>query len=149
LVLSDKRGYHFTLYGKYPTVNYSFLFTPLLGHRSFVIKYGGFFVAGWVFHYFPFFAMKRQLFLHHYFPALYMSMLLSCVFAEVVFRKMTSSLRFIALMTMIVAIIGVYWMYAPWTYGFEVSHGFCEQIKLHRSWRWHCPARIVGDVVTD
>lgn len=29
----------------------------------------GFFVAGWVFHYLPFFSMNRQLFLHHYLPA--------------------------------------------------------------------------------
>ena len=26
-------------------------------------------VLGWAFHYFPFYLMQRQLFLHHYFPA--------------------------------------------------------------------------------
>lgn len=30
---------------------------------------GGFFLIAWAYHYFPFFSMSRQLFLHHYLPA--------------------------------------------------------------------------------
>lgn len=29
----------------------------------------GFFVSAWAFHYFPFYLMNRQLFVHHYLPA--------------------------------------------------------------------------------
>ncbi|PPQ95852.1 hypothetical protein CVT26_015982, partial [Gymnopilus dilepis] len=46
-----------------------------------VVKYDtlcGFLFTGWSLHYFPFFLMGRQLFLHHYFPALYFAILLSC-----------------------------------------------------------------------
>lgn len=40
----------------------------------------GFFVVGWILHYFPFFLMGRALFLHHYMPALVFSyMLLAAV----------------------------------------------------------------------
>jgi dolichyl-phosphate-mannose-protein mannosyltransferase len=30
---------------------------------------GGFFVIAWAYHYFPFYLMNRQLFIHHYLPA--------------------------------------------------------------------------------
>ncbi|KAG8889578.1 hypothetical protein FRB98_003640 [Tulasnella sp. 332] len=36
-------------------------------HR--LINNAGFFVTAWAFHYFPFYLMNRQLFLHHYLPA--------------------------------------------------------------------------------
>jgi len=55
------------------------------GYRDFdntkVVKYDslcGFLFIGWSLHYFPFFIMGRQLFLHHYLPALYFAILLSC-----------------------------------------------------------------------
>src|SRR5699024_3231890 len=35
-------------------------------------------VLGWAFHYFPFYLMKRQLFLHHYFPALFFAIMAFC-----------------------------------------------------------------------
>lgn len=37
--------------------------------RNRLLNSTGFFVAAWAFHYFPFFLMNRQLFLHHYLPA--------------------------------------------------------------------------------
>jgi len=39
------------------------------GIRNRLLNSTGFFVAAWVFHYFPFFLMNRQLFVHHYLPA--------------------------------------------------------------------------------
>ncbi|KAJ3751469.1 hypothetical protein DFH05DRAFT_1570344 [Lentinula detonsa] len=46
-----------------------------------VVKYDnlcGFLFMVWALHYGPFWIMGRQLFLHHYFPALYFAILLSC-----------------------------------------------------------------------
>jgi len=37
--------------------------------RNRLYNSGGFFLLAWIFHYFPFFSMSRQLFLHHYLPA--------------------------------------------------------------------------------
>ncbi|CEH13167.1 probable pmt4-dolichyl-phosphate-mannose--protein o-mannosyltransferase [Ceraceosorus bombacis] len=46
---------------------------------------GGFFFTAWAFHYFPFFLMNRQLFIHHYLPAHIISCLMAgCVFNFVV-----------------------------------------------------------------
>ena len=38
----------------------------------------GFLFTGYFLHYFPFFLTSRQLFLHHYLPALYFGILLTC-----------------------------------------------------------------------
>ncbi|KAF8996828.1 glycosyltransferase family 39 protein [Cyathus striatus] len=66
------------------------------GFRDFdntkVMKYTtlcGFLFTGWALHYFPFYLMARQLFLHHYFPALYFAVLLLAS----VFDLVTSTLR--------------------------------------------------------
>lgn len=37
--------------------------------RNRLYNSGGFFMLAWIYHYFPFFTMSRQLFLHHYLPA--------------------------------------------------------------------------------
>lgn len=37
--------------------------------RNRLLNSTGFFVSAWAFHYFPFYLMNRQLFLHHYLPA--------------------------------------------------------------------------------
>jgi dolichyl-phosphate-mannose-protein mannosyltransferase len=43
---------------------------PIPDHvRNRLLNATGFFVGAWAFHYFPFFLMNRQLFLHHYLPA--------------------------------------------------------------------------------
>lgn len=52
----------------------SLVLTVLIDRAAQVLFYDrlcGFLVLGWFLHYFPFFLMSRQLFLHHYFPALY------------------------------------------------------------------------------
>lgn len=43
------------------------LFSLVIRNR--LVNNGGFFVIAWACHYFPFFLMNRQLFLHHYLPA--------------------------------------------------------------------------------
>ncbi|CAH7674855.1 family 39 glycosyltransferase [Phakopsora pachyrhizi] len=45
--------------------------------RNRLYKNGGFFILAWAFHYFPFFLMGRQTFLHHYLPAHLCSTLVS------------------------------------------------------------------------
>ncbi|KAG0441191.1 Dolichyl-phosphate-mannose--protein mannosyltransferase 2 [Dictyocoela muelleri] len=66
------------------------------------------FVGGWLIHYLPFFFVGRVLYFHHYYPALFFSML-SIVF---VFRRHNVVL-FIALISVV-----VFLYYSPLTYGF-------------------------------
>ncbi|KAJ5397099.1 hypothetical protein N7509_005212 [Penicillium cosmopolitanum] len=47
-------------------------------------------VLGWFFHYFPFYLMARQLFLHHYLPALYFAIMVFCQEFDFVFNRIKS-----------------------------------------------------------
>lgn len=58
----------------------------LLGTRSRLYNSTGFFFLVWAAHYFPFFIMGRQLFLHHYLPAHLASCLVAGAIVEFVFN---------------------------------------------------------------
>ena len=89
-------------------------------------------------HFLPFFAMHRQLFLHHYLPALYFSILL----LSVLFDALTSGLRpryrlFAALAMISVAFLS-YATYAPITYATPWTKQACERARLSKSWDLNC-----------
>ncbi|WVR06165.1 hypothetical protein IAU60_003195 [Kwoniella sp. DSM 27419] len=95
-------------------------------------------VIAWALHYLPFFLMQRQLFLHHYLPALYFAVLLFCA----VFDYVTSSIRprtrvQVAAVILIVAI----WSWSHWSplaYAGEWTKGKCEKGKWLSSWDFSC-----------
>ncbi|TFY78295.1 hypothetical protein EWM64_g5720 [Hericium alpestre] len=111
------------------------------GYRDFentkVVKYDtllGFLFIGWCMHYFPFFIMGRQLFLHHYLPALYFAILLLCS----VFDFLTSTLRpRIRLQVAAVLIILAVWnfsIFSPLTYGNPWTKSQCRHAKWLKTW---------------
>lgn len=89
----------------------------------------GFFFLAWALHYFPFFLMGRQLFLHHYLPAHLASALVTGALVEFVFcvdpvdRTTPSGNRRAPLVAWIVSfacwtfVIGGFVFFAPLTYG--------------------------------
>lgn len=102
-------------------------------------------VLGWAFHYFPFFLMERQLFLHHYLPALCFSIFaLAQTFDYFVNRsKFTalvsgSSVSRILATTFVAVSIGVFAIYAPLAYGNRWTKSECQRVKLFSSWDWDC-----------
>ncbi|KAF4574353.1 hypothetical protein EYR36_005686 [Pleurotus pulmonarius] len=115
------------------------------GYRDFdntkVVKYDalcGFLVMGWGLHYFPFFLMGRQLFLHHYFPALYFAILLFCG----VFDLVTSTLRpRVRLQIAAVLIIIAIWNFSylsPLAYGSPWTKAKCNSAKWLKTWDFSC-----------
>jgi len=69
-----------------------FLFLTLcVGTRSRLYNSTGFFFLAWATHYFPFFLMGRQLFLHHYLPAHLASCLIVGALVEFVFNAEPSA----------------------------------------------------------
>lgn len=58
----------------------------MVGTRSRLYNSTGFFFLAWATHYFPFFLMGRQLFLHHYLPAHLASTLVCGALLEFVFN---------------------------------------------------------------
>ncbi|KAF5387460.1 hypothetical protein D9757_007809 [Collybiopsis confluens] len=110
-------------------------------NNSTVLKYDalcGFLFMGWALHYGPFFLMGRQLFLHHYFPALYFAILLSCA----VFDFLTASLRpKVRLQIAAVLIILAVWnftRFSPLAYGSPWTKHKCEAAKWGKRWDFSC-----------
>jgi len=115
------------------------------GYRDFentkVVKYDtlcGFLFMGWSLHYLPFFLMGRQLFLHHYLPALYFAILLLCA----VFDFLTSTFRprwrlQIAAVLVIVAIWN-FSIFSPLIYGNTWTKEECQKARWLRTWDFSC-----------
>ena len=97
-----------------------------------------FFLCGWALHYLPFFLMKRQLFIHHYLPALYFSILLLGSLIDVATIKLKRIGQSAVSLAFGLAAVIVFWVYSPLAYGTEMSHGFCLRLKLVSSWDFDC-----------
>ncbi|KAL4894150.1 Dolichyl-phosphate-mannose-protein mannosyltransferase-domain-containing protein [Aspergillus ambiguus] len=102
-------------------------------------------VLGWAFHYFPFFLMARQLFLHHYFPALYFAILaLSQEFDFLANRikafGMSSKPAIGKVLASIFLAIGIFTftLYSPLVYGNPWTQDACRSVKLLGSWDFDC-----------
>ncbi|KAJ3080994.1 hypothetical protein HK102_002649, partial [Quaeritorhiza haematococci] len=76
----------------------------------------------WALHYFPFFLMARQLFLHHYFPALYFSvLLLALIFELLTIRIKSNAARWAIFAFALFVVVWVYIDFAPLTYGHAMT----------------------------
>ncbi len=102
-------------------------------------------VLGWAFHYFPFFLMQRQLFLHHYFPALYFGIIAFCqVFDFATARLPVLGIKQNPLINRagVVAILGLsiaaFTLFAPLAYGNTWTKAECNRVKLFDSWDFDC-----------
>ncbi|KAF9735476.1 hypothetical protein PMIN02_006053 [Paraphaeosphaeria minitans] len=102
-------------------------------------------LLGWAFHYFPFYLMARQLFLHHYLPALYFAIMALCQMYDFVAYRFdilgirdhpkigqTAAVAFLALT------IVVFQTYSPLAYGNPWTKGQCNSVKLFSTWDWDC-----------
>lgn len=102
-------------------------------------------VLGWAFHYFPFFLMARQLFLHHYFPALYFAIAAFCQIYDfagyrisfIGLKKRPAIGQAVAVGLIAISIF-VFTLYAPLTYGNTWTKSQCEKVKLLETWDWDC-----------
>ncbi|KAI1302081.1 hypothetical protein EDD11_005752 [Mortierella claussenii] len=122
LFIRDKRGYR----------------DDFNGLREYYELSGGFFFMAWAYHYLPFFLMGRQLFLHHYLPALYFAILLFSVTFDLACRFMPNRFRIVALVLVASVAIFVFRTRAPLTYGSEWTRSECQSSKLLSTWDYDC-----------
>ncbi|KAI0012044.1 glycosyltransferase family 39 protein [Xylariaceae sp. FL0662B] len=102
-------------------------------------------VLGWALHYFPFFLMGRQLFLHHYFPALTFAVMAFCqIYDFITARFAIPGIRGNpivnkagALALLAIAAI-VFALYSPLAYGNAWTKAECNRVKLFDTWDWDC-----------
>ncbi|KAL2150052.1 hypothetical protein VTH82DRAFT_7728 [Thermothelomyces myriococcoides] len=102
-------------------------------------------VLGWALHYFPFFLMQRQLFLHHYFPALYFGIIAFCQIYDFVTARIpgiglkenpvigkAGAVGFLVLSMIVFTLL------SPLAYGNAWTRAECRRVKLFRTWDWDC-----------
>jgi len=101
---------------------------------------GGLVFTAWVFHYLPFFLMGRQLFLHHYLPALYFSIIMSVILIDTVlihrFNQPTTKIIIVALFSIIA--IHNFRKFSPLAYGTDMSVKKCQSLKYKDTWDIDC-----------
>ncbi|KAJ5110822.1 hypothetical protein N7532_001357 [Penicillium argentinense] len=103
-------------------------------------------VLGWFFHYFPFYLMARQLFLHHYLPALYFAIMVLCQEFDFLFNRFKSLglaskpvIGNIVMSAFVGLSIAAFAIYSPLIYGNPWTQSACESAKLLSTWDFNCP----------
>ncbi|CAI6086799.1 unnamed protein product [Clonostachys chloroleuca] len=104
-------------------------------------------VLGWALHYFPFYLMKRQLFLHHYFPALYFAIIALCqVIDFATFRipashgHASSGVIFNRITAVVFLVLSgaAFSLLSPLAYGGPWTKAQCNRVKLFPTWDFDC-----------
>lgn len=106
----------------------------------------------WALHYFPFFLMGRQLFLHHYLPAYYFGILLAGYLVDYVVhqmlarstdhRKSRQILCYSGLIASIIVVLYVFVIFSPLSYGLAMSREHCLSIRWLQGWDFDCDSLI-------
>ncbi|WFD35271.1 dolichyl-phosphate-mannose--protein mannosyltransferase [Malassezia cuniculi] len=97
-----------------------------------------FLVFTWAVHYFPFMAMKRQLFLHHYLPSLYFSVLVLATLFDYGTNRLRPRLRAYVGLGVIALAFLYFLRYSPLTYALPWSNSQCGNAILRSSWDFNC-----------
>ncbi|BEJ14723.1 hypothetical protein CspHIS471_0404900 [Cutaneotrichosporon sp. HIS471] len=135
--------------------------------RNRMYRNTGFFLGAWAFHYFPFYSMARQRFLHHYLPAHLASALVAgCILNFILVeevnypmsvagprtrlrpaaRAYVSRKGLIVLGVLSAAVVGCFLYEAPFTYGLPLSSEQVSARKLLNTWTLHFEAKVTHDV---
>jgi hypothetical protein len=111
--------------------------TYSISSQAKTVKYDticGFLFVGWLLHYFPFYLMRRQLFLHHYLPALYLSILLLCAVFDFATSTLRPRVRLQIAAVIAVCAIWTFRYFSPMVYGSPWTRADCEKAKWLKTW---------------
>lgn len=96
------------------------------------------FVTGYALHYLPFFAMQRQLFLHHYLPALYWGILTAAVVTDACTARLRARTRLVLTAALALTAALVFWRLSPLTSAGRWSQAQCMAARLRSTWDLDC-----------
>ncbi|KAI8870746.1 PMT-domain-containing protein [Ramicandelaber brevisporus] len=107
--------------------------------RSMYTSSVGFYTIGWFIHLFPFFIMARQLFLHHYIPALYLAILGLVTALDSFTARVSRKFRWVIFGLVFLSAWWSYAMLKPIIYGTsDWTKQSCERAKWVKSWAFDC-----------
>ncbi|KAJ2227429.1 hypothetical protein IWW45_007043 [Coemansia sp. RSA 485] len=110
----------------------------LMGARERYADSVGFLVVGWVLHWIPFFLMGRQLFLHHYLPALWLAILAFSATLDLLTRRMRRRIRHVIMGILLLVVVRTYFQYSHLAYGTPWTRQGCQRSKLLGTWDYDC-----------
>lgn len=90
-------------------------------------------LSSWLLHYAPFYLMGRQLFLHHYLPALYCGIMFLALSLD---RLLPPKIKTRVFAGLVGAAVIAFAVYAPLAYG--TSFKYCQGLKIKSTWDWSC-----------
>ena len=100
------------------------------------IHYAGIYpILGWFLHYFPFAAMARVTYVHHYYPALYFAILAFGFLADWFLRKRQQALQYGIYGVLYTAVIGLYILFIPICWGMTGPNKQYSYMKWFDTWR--------------
>ncbi len=83
-----------------------------------IFQQGIFFtVGGWFLHYMPFYIMGRVMYLHHYFPALYFSIISLGFLLNHLTRHCSTPASLAIQLCILVPVLVSFWFFSPFAYG--------------------------------
>ncbi|KAF9334318.1 hypothetical protein BG006_002345 [Podila minutissima] len=85
--------------------------------------------VGWATHYVPFIFIHRTLFMHHYFPSLYLSILLASSLFSGLAGFLPRKARFALLVTILALAISVFVRLSPLSYASAMTREHCESLS--------------------
>ncbi|KAG1457399.1 hypothetical protein G6F56_006615 [Rhizopus delemar] len=96
---------------------------------------------GWFFHYIPFFIMGRVTYLHHYFPALYFSILMVPFMLDHFTAQRSERIQWAVFIPIYLLVIGAFIHLAPVSFGLE------GPITDYASLQWRKTWNLIHDVI--
>jgi dolichyl-phosphate-mannose-protein mannosyltransferase len=100
------------------------------------IHYAGIYpVIGWFLHYFPFIAMARVTYVHHYYPALYFAILTAGFCFDWFTRPLRKEAQWGIYAVLYGVVIGLFWLFKAICFGMEGSHTKWAHLKWLPTWR--------------
>lgn len=97
-----------------------------------------FLVMGWALHYLPFFLMQRQLFLHHYLPALWFAVLVFCTLFDYATSRIRPRQRFQIAVALAILAIWSFNYFSPLAYAKPWTKTQCNDAKWLKTWDFSC-----------
>ncbi|CAO1636281.1 unnamed protein product [Jaminaea pallidilutea] len=98
----------------------------------------GFLFLAYALHFFPFVLMSRQLFIHHYLPALYFAILLMALLFDLLTAGLRPRFRLAAASAVIMVALLAYVEFSPLTYANPWSLKSCERARWIKTWDFNC-----------
>lgn len=132
LVLLDKRRVHW----------------EMSGQRQKYLGAAGFFTLAWAGHYLPFFLMGRELFIHHYFPALWMSTLVMAFSVDLVTIRLPPLIRRSVYVAVLAAALYAFHTFSHITYARTWTKEACLRSMWLKTWDFDCEHALGGAKAT-